>query len=92
MNKNCISCGKVIEIERLEILPDTEFCISCAKIINPKRKKGAMIFDHKTAPTICIMTAEHYDNIWKRYNPTFGRGSGVHKMSPPVACVEQSYD
>lgn len=85
MNKTCARCEHVIETERLQALPETSFCVSCAKIINPPRVKGAMTFSHKTAPTICIMTAEHYDSEWKKYNPSFGRGSGVHRMSPRLA-------
>lgn len=29
--KNCINCGKSIPKERLEVLPNTEFCIKCAE-------------------------------------------------------------
>ena len=85
MSKNCIKCSGEIEAERISVLPDTNFCVSCAKKVNVPRVKGAMTFQHKTAPTICIMTADHYDNEWKKYNPSFGRGSGVHKMSPRLA-------
>jgi hypothetical protein len=43
---------------------------------------GSMHFAHKTAPTIQIMSAEFFKENWKRYNPAFGRGSGVKRMSP----------
>jgi hypothetical protein len=44
-----------------------------------------MIWSHKTAPTIQVMDADTYKNEWEKYNPKFGRGSGVHRMSPRLA-------
>lgn len=81
----CKRCNNVIESERIAVLGNTDWCVSCAKSINPPRVMGAMTFEHKTAPTVCIMQADHYKKDWKKYNPAFGRGSGVHKMSPRLA-------
>jgi len=50
-----------------------------------KKLKGAMVFLHKTAPTIQIMDADHFDQDWSKYQPKFGMGSGVHRMSPRLA-------
>lgn len=78
--KSCSNCKRLISEERLKALPNTEFCIDCAKtLVKPKR--GAMNYSHKTAPTLMVMDNEFFHNEWKHYNPTFGRGSGVHKLS-----------
>lgn len=82
MSVPCIKCARAIEVDRLAVLPDTTYCAGCARMINPQRVKGAMTWEHKTAPVICVMSADHYNSDWKKYNPSFGRGSGVHKMSP----------
>lgn len=51
MNKNCVCCGEVIEPERLEALPDTEFCIKCARKVNikPVRNQYASISSFEDA-------------------------------------------
>lgn len=82
---NCGRCGNLIEPERLNILPNTLICSKCARLRNVKKVKGAMIWSHKTAPTIQIMSEDLFNEDWKKYNPTFGRGSGVHRMSPRTA-------
>ncbi len=62
MNK-CVRCGNNIELERLSVLPETNYCINCAKIVQPKRLKGIMIFDNKmdSAPEICIVSHEQFE-------------------------------
>lgn len=82
---NCINCHNAIDVERLAILPETALCRTCAIKHGPKRKKGFMSYEHKTAPTVCVVESDYYDNEWKKYNPSFGRGSGVHAMSPRLA-------
>ena len=76
----CIKCDVEIESARLKILPDTLFCSYCAKKVNTPRVKAAIVYYHKTAPELNIMPGEYYDTEWKRYNPKYGRGSGVHKF------------
>lgn len=71
--KNCLRCNNVIEFDRLNVLPDTNWCVSCAKAINPSRVKGRMCFDHKTAPSICIMTSDVFDETTKYYVPNGAR-------------------
>lgn len=85
MNKECSRCSREIHAERLKILPNTHLCTACARRMPVGRKKGAMVFSHKTAPTIQIMDADYYDREWSRYHAKFGMGSGVHKMSPRMA-------
>jgi RNA polymerase-binding transcription factor DksA len=36
MTRNCVGCDNGIEQERLEALPNTEFCIQCARKIKTK--------------------------------------------------------
>lgn len=60
-------------------------CVKCSSVHGPKRYKGALNFLHKTGGSIMIMDPDFYDNEWKKYNPSFGRGSGVHRMSPRMA-------
>jgi hypothetical protein len=82
---NCMICSNEVEAERIQVLGYTELCSECARKANVPRKKGFMSFEHKTAPTICVVSADYYDTEWKKYNPSFGRGSGVHAMSPRLA-------
>ena len=81
---NCLSCTLPIELERLEILPDTKVCSCCARAGNGQksRPRGVMVFGHKTAGAIQIISEDAHKE-WKRYNPYgryTGRGSGVHRM------------
>ena len=82
---NCNSCQSPIELERLEILPDTTTCSTCAKngVGQSSRPKGVMVYMHKTSGFMQVVSAETHKD-WKRYNPygrNTGRGSGVHRMS-----------
>ena len=42
---------------------------------NPQRYKGVMCFDHKTAPSIQVMTADSYNRNKQYYVPTKGRSA-----------------
>jgi hypothetical protein len=81
----CIQCRNAISVERLIVAPTTTLCTTCASRVGAKKYKGAMIWSHKTAPTIQVMNDSVFHNEWEKYNPKFGRGSGVHKMSPRMA-------
>ena len=83
--KKCINCFDVIPSERLQFIPNANMCVRCANKHGQKKYKGALNFLHKTGGSIMIMDPDFYDNEWKKYNPSFGRGSGVHKMSPRMA-------
>lgn len=83
--KNCSRCNSIIHEERLKVLPQTHLCTGCARRMPVARKKGAMIWAHKTAPTIQIMDNDVYQNEWSKYQSSYGMGSGVHKMSPRSA-------
>ena len=82
---NCIRCSSPIHPDRLKVLPNTTICVACSRRAPVKKLKGAMVFLHKTAPTIQIMDADHFDQDWSKYQPKFGMGSGVHRMSPRLA-------
>ena len=42
---------------------------------NTQRYKGVMCFDHKTAPSIQVMTADSYKRNKQYYVPTKGRSA-----------------
>jgi len=78
----CI-CGTRVERERIEF--GFRVCKSCA--FNGKsepRKKGIMIYGHKTAGECQVVSQENFSD-YRRLNPygkLSGRGSGVHVVSP----------
>lgn len=39
MNKKCVCCEEEIPVERLEVLPETEYCAKCSSLIHPKHQK-----------------------------------------------------
>lgn len=78
---NCRICNNAIEIERLEVLPNTVCCSSCAhkhNIIKPRR--GVMIYGHKTGGELQIMSADLYEREKKYYEP-IGARSAVKNFS-----------
>ncbi len=81
---HCNNCYCDIENERLAIIPNTKVCASCAKqYIKLKPMKGIMIYGHKTAGEMQIVSQENF-NDYRRLNPYgrhTGRGSGVHRVS-----------
>lgn len=85
--KYCIDCGVMIAAERLSVVPDTRYCSLCVRGRGPARVRGANIYLHKTAPSIQVMSSEFYNKQWKRYTSDFGRGSGIHKITKPTACI-----
>ena len=80
----CLSCESCIELERLEVLPETKVCSKCARqgMGQKSKVKGVVVYGHKTAGYIQILSPETHKE-WKKYNPYgryTGRGSGVHLM------------
>lgn len=78
----CMNCSRVISPERLSVLPKTRICTPCAMRAPVKKVKGRMIYEHKTAPTIEVMSEETFNDS-RKYTPNFGMGSGVHVVSKP---------
>jgi len=71
---NCRLCTNPIELERLEILPNTVACASCAnkhKMGVPR--KGVMIFGHKTGSEIQIMSDKLFKETRQYYVPNGAR-------------------
>jgi len=79
---DCI-CGKTVEPERVAF--GLKVCKSCAfNGMSEPRKKGIMIYGHKTAGECQIVSQDNFDD-YRRLNPygkLSGRGSGVHVVSP----------
>lgn len=57
--RHCIKCRNIIAKNRLEALPHTKVCIACSAEIPVK---GFMTWEHKTAPTFQIVTADQH--VW----------------------------
>lgn len=83
----CGLCNKPIELARLEL--GLELCFSCAdKTV--KKVKGDMNYQHKTAPSLMVMSPEEHAN-YRRYVPYgkyTGRGSGTHKMTTMLTSLK----
>ena len=79
---DCI-CGKPVEPERVAF--GLKVCKSCAfNGMSEPRKKGIMIYGHKTARECQIVSQDNFAD-YRRLNPygkLSGRGSGVHVVSP----------
>lgn len=58
--RTCVRCKGIIPAERLEILPETHTCIKCSGV---QKYVGAMVFDHKTAPTLAYIRPENKEAV-----------------------------
>ena len=58
--RTCVRCKIVIPAERLDVLPDTHTCVSCSGV---QKYLGAMIFDHKTAPSLAFVRPENKEAV-----------------------------
>ena len=80
----CCNCNDIIEQERLDIVPNTRVCSLCARqYVNVPRPKGIMVWGHKTAGEIQIVSQENFSE-YRRHNPYgryTGRGSGIHRVT-----------
>lgn len=80
----CCHCYNPIEAERLQIVPHTQICGGCARIFNVgKKKMGRMIYGHKTAGEIQIMSADIFKEHKKYWTPQ-GARSCVKNFSKNV--------
>jgi hypothetical protein len=81
---NCKICSYTIELERLEVLPETTTCSSCAKKYNlVKPKRGILVFDHKTGGVLQSMSEDFY-NENKKYFKANGARSVVKNFSKHI--------
>lgn len=89
MNIIC-GCGSIVEQERVELL-NSCICSLCAKQTqkNWQKPKGVMVWGHKTAAEIQILSPEQFANH-RKYNPygrNTGRGSGLHRVTKTTSCM-----
>jgi hypothetical protein len=80
----CNNCFNSIELERIELIPNTRFCGGCARVLNlGKKKKGHMIFGHKTGAEIQVLSAETFMSQKKYWTPN-GARSAVKNFSKSI--------
>jgi hypothetical protein len=88
IQSNCIYCKCVVIPERVKL--GYKYCVVCAESKRPQTtRKGVMIYGHKTAGAIQIMSEQNF-NDYRRLNPygkNTGRGSGLHKVSKATSCI-----
>ena len=79
---NICSCGNIIEEYRWKELGSTK-CSSCAQRLSKykSRRKGIMVWEHKTAPSIQIIDINSF-NQYKRDTYRKGSGSILRNKSP----------
>lgn len=58
--RTCVRCKEMIPAARLEVLPDTHTCVACSKV---QKYVGAMVFDHKTAPSLVHLRPENKEAV-----------------------------
>ena len=82
---NCVFCTNLIEIERLEVLPDTKVCSCCARngAGQKAKPKGVMIYTEKTNGFIEIHTSDSWERN-KKYYVANGARSTVKNFSKNV--------
>lgn len=56
----CVRCKTIIPRERLEVLPETHTCVECSGV---QKYVGAMVFDHKTAPSLVHIRPENKEAV-----------------------------
>ena len=57
---NCYKCKKAINPLRVKALPKTKSCVNCS---TTQAVSGFMSWEHKTAPTLNICSAETADYV-----------------------------
>lgn len=58
--RTCVRCKEMIPVARLEVLPETHTCVKCSGV---QKYVGAMIFEHKTAPTLVHIRPENKEAV-----------------------------
>lgn len=62
----CPSCGKRIEQARIDL--GLGSCLVCAQSRPVTRYRGAMIYGHKTAGAVCLMSPDEFSRYKKLTN------------------------
>ena len=78
----CKLCKGEVEQARIEIL-NSFVCSQCAPNIKQVTKKGIMVYGHKTAGTVQIVSEENFQDYRRLapYGRNTGRGSGIHRVT-----------
>jgi len=80
----CCHCYNFIEPERLKLIPHTHVCGGCARLFNVgKKKKGHMLWNHKTGAEIQVLSAETFESQKKYWTPN-GARSAVKNFSKSI--------
>lgn len=58
--RTCFKCKEVIPASRLEVLPETHTCVKCSGV---QKYVGAMVFEHKTAPSLVHIRPENKEAV-----------------------------
>lgn len=74
---NCVICDDPIEVERHNL--GFVKCKGCAFLHPEQKVKGAMVYGHKTAGSINIMTPESF-NDYKRISRRVGQRSALRNV------------
>lgn len=60
----CKKCSQPIPAERMEAIPDAVLCVPCLRQAGDVPiKRGRMVYDHKTAGAIEIVTPEQHQRM-----------------------------
>lgn len=80
----CCNCFEEVEKERLALVPHTQVCSACARLYNVgKKKKGHMVWGHKTAAEIQVLSHDCFESQKKYWTPQ-GARSAVKNFSKHV--------
>jgi hypothetical protein len=61
---NCTRCNQLISPERLAAVPDATLCVVCLQAAGGvPRKRGHVVFDHKTAGTIELVSGDELKKL-----------------------------
>ena len=61
------NCGNTIVFERIEL--GYTNCVCCAEKYGPGKKRGVMVYGHKTAGVVQVMDADVYSRHKHYYKP-----------------------
>lgn len=86
--RKCNRCDNQVEQERIDLL-NSVICSSCAKKANTKPVRGIMVYGHKTAGTIQVVSQENFADYRRLapYGKNTGRGSGIHRVTKTTSCM-----
>lgn len=86
--RNCKYCKCEVEQVRIELL-NSFICSKCAPNIKQATKKGIMVYGHKTAGTVQIVSEENFQDYRRLapYGRNTGRGSGIHRVTKTTSSM-----